>query len=311
MKTKVLVIALSLCMVLAMMPMTVSAATYSDTDGHWAESHIDRWSQYGIVNGKGGSTFDPNGLMTRGEAAKVFAELFGLKEKADISGFADVDADDWYADAIAMCVAAGIMNGTSDTSLDPDGYMSREMFFTMFARALGIKPEATNNKDFDDHHEVSDWAEGYVNALINGGYVSGMTEDTIEPDLNINRASVMTLLHKTVKHYVTEEGTTVDAADLADGGIILVVADDVKIENAPEGSVIVTAPETTGTVANGTKIEEDTFHEIVEEAPVVSGGGGGGRPSIDDTQEVNPGSSPKSPNNTNPGSSPKSPNANN
>jgi len=272
MKTKVLVIALSLCMVLAMMPMTVSAATYSDTDGHWAESHIDRWSQYGIVNGKGGSTFDPNGLMTRGEAAKVFAELFGLKEKADISGFADVDADDWYADAIAMCVAAGIMNGTSDTSLDPDGYMSREMFFTMFARALGIKPEASTEKKYDDANEVSDWAEGYVNALINAGYVSGTTDKTVEPTIDINRASVMALLDKTVTHYVTEDGATVDAAD---GGLILVVANNVKIENAPEGTVVATAPESTGTTANGAEISGDSFVVVVPEEEVSTGGGGG------------------------------------
>lgn len=271
---KAVAVLLTLAMVLSM---ATVAFAFEDVEDHWAEDAIRTWSARGIVNGKDADTFDPNGNMKRGEAATIFAKLLGLTEMADITAYGDVDADDWYAEALAKCVAAGIMNGVSDTAMDPEGTITREMFFTMFARALGIKPEATNNKDFDDHHEVSDWAEGYVNALINGGYVSGMTEDTIEPDLNINRASVMTLLHKTVKHYVTEEGTTVDAADLADGGIILVVADDVKIENAPEGSVIVTAPETTGTVANGTKIEEDTFHEIVEEeAPVVSGGGGGG-----------------------------------
>lgn len=308
MAKKIVAVALVLAMVLSM---STVAFAFEDTQGHWAEDAIKTWSDRGIVNGKGGNSFDPNGNMKRGEAAMMFAKLLGLTETADISAYGDVDAEDWYAEALAKCVAAGIMNGTSDSTMDPEGTITREMFFTMFARALGIKPVAKTEKTFEDDHKVSDWAEGYVNALVEGGYVSGITEDTIAPEVNINRASVMSLLDKTVKHYVTEDNATVDAADVADGGIILVVADNVKIENAPAGTTVVTAPETTGTVANGTKIEEDTFHEIIveEEAPVVSGGGGG-RPSIDDTQEVNPGSSPKSPNNTNPGSSPKSPNAN-
>ncbi|MBQ4340045.1 MAG: S-layer homology domain-containing protein, partial [Firmicutes bacterium] len=228
---KVLALLLSLCLVVSA-PVAVFAADFSDTEDHWAESSIDRWSSYGILNGKGGDIFDPNAPMKRGEAATIFANLLGLTETADISQFGDVSADDWYAEALAKCVAAGIMNGVGDDMMDPEGTITREMFFTMFARALGIRPQASTDENFDDADEVSDWAEGYINALINEGYVDGLTDTEIAPDVNINRASVAALLDKTVKQYVTEEGAVVDASE---GGLILVAADNVKIENAPEG----------------------------------------------------------------------------
>ena len=267
-----LALLLSLCLVLSA-PVAVFAADFDDTDGHWAEGAIDKWTDYGVLNGKGGDLFDPNAPMKRGEAAVMFAKLLGLTETADISGFADVSAEDWYADALAKCVAAGIMNGVGDDQMNPEGTITREMFFTMFARALGIKPEASLNSEFADAGEVSDWAEGYVNALINNGYVNGVSDDEIAPEIDINRASVVTLLNQTVKQYVTEEGAVVDASE---GGLILVVADDVKIENAPEGTVVVTAPETTGTTANDQPIEKDEYVEVVvPEEPVVTPGGGG------------------------------------
>ena len=74
---------LALCMLISLFPVT-ALATYSDIDGHWGEEAIERWSEYGIVEGDG-ENFNPDGLMTRGAAAAVFARLLGLSDKADIS----------------------------------------------------------------------------------------------------------------------------------------------------------------------------------------------------------------------------------
>ena len=262
---KVLATILCLGMMLSVFSMTALAAGYEDTDGHWAEESISRWSEVNIVEGIGDNLFDPNGSMTRAQAAAVFARLLKLSATADISNFADVPADAWYAQAIAMCVAAGIMNGISGDAMDPNGTLTREQMMTMLCRALGIEPEATCDKEFSDSDEVSDWAEGYVNALVNAGIVDGVGNNTMAPTTDINRASMMALLDKSIVVYADEEGAEVTVGEGT--GIVLIVADNVTVKDAPEGTVVVTAPESTGATVNGTEVKEDSV--IVVEKPSI------------------------------------------
>ena len=42
-----------------------------DTEGHWAESAIERWSGYGVVEGRGDGTFAPEAELSRAEMAQV------------------------------------------------------------------------------------------------------------------------------------------------------------------------------------------------------------------------------------------------
>lgn len=52
---RTLAMVLALAMVLTAMGMTVvSAASYSDTQGHWAESYINTWSDNGVIQADGG-----------------------------------------------------------------------------------------------------------------------------------------------------------------------------------------------------------------------------------------------------------------
>ena len=236
MKKKLLAIATCLCMLTSLLPAVAMAAEYSDTAGHWAEESIARWSDAGVVQGSNGQ-FNPEGMMTRAEAAQVFANLLKLTGKADLSAYTDVAADAWYADAFAACVAQGIMNGVAADHMDPTGTVTREMFFVMFARALGIKEESSLNGSFADSSEISSWAKGYVYALVNNGYVNGTSAGDIAPKLNINRASVMALLDQTIAYYVVEDGTV----ELKESGVVLVLADNVTITGDADATVVVAA----------------------------------------------------------------------
>ena len=65
MKKKVLAIITSACLATAMLPASALAVDFSDTQNHWAAEAIDRWSDYGVVNGMGGNTFAPGGLYVQ------------------------------------------------------------------------------------------------------------------------------------------------------------------------------------------------------------------------------------------------------
>lgn len=226
MKKRFLAAALALAMLLMMVPSAFAASDgFDDVSGHWAEDAINRWSGYGVVNGVGDNQFAPNGTLTRAQAAQVFANLLDLEVQADISRYTDVPEDSWYHNAIAQCVAAGILTGTGGSTMDPQSPVTREELFVMFARALNIRPQSSSDVTFGDSGEVSGWAQGYINALADRGFVSGVGGGMLAPGEAINRASVMSLLDKTISDYANTSGTTVGNAS----GVVLVVADNVSV----------------------------------------------------------------------------------
>jgi hypothetical protein len=239
-------------MVLIMLPVSAFAADYSDIQGNWAQSSIERWTDAGIVGGKTDGDFHPNDFLTRAETAKIIANLLKLTEKADISNFTDVTAGAWYYDAVAQSVKAGYMNGKTATTMDPAGNVTREMFFTIVARALGLSDDtlnATYQTQFTDVAEISNYAKTSVYALINNKIVRGTTTTTIEPQRLITRAMAMVVLDRAIAAYVTEDGqtVTVNASGNDFPGIVLVAGpdvNDVNVEGDGEFMVVVASPNT-------------------------------------------------------------------
>ena len=57
-----------------------------------------------------------------------------LPASAAETSYTDVPADSWYGEAVNYAVENGLFTGTSDTTFDPNGTMTRGMFVT----ALGV-----------------------------------------------------------------------------------------------------------------------------------------------------------------------------
>lgn len=313
MKRRFVAVLLSLCLILAFIPVSAMAVEFDDAQGHWAEAAIDRWSDAGVVSGVGNNDFDPEGEMNRAQAASVFSELLQLTDEADISNFIDIPDNAWYAGHIAKCVDAGIMAGMSDTTMEPETTLSREMFFTMFAQAMGIEREETSDVKFNDSAEASSWAVGYINALANRGFISGMGDGSVEPLSDINRASVMALLNQAIVTYAVEEGAqnvdgtgivlvladnvsitadepitvvvanegaTVSLAGATGGAEVIALENNVAVTDAPVGTTIAAKEGVTGTTANGQAVAPDS--EITITAPTT----GGGSPDPDPDPEI-------------------------
>lgn len=317
MKRRFVAVLLSLCLILAFIPVSAMAVEFDDAQGHWAEAAIDRWSDAGVVSGVGNNDFDPEGEMNRAQAASVFSELLQLTDEADISNFTDIPDNAWYAGHIAKCVDAGIMAGMSDTTMEPETTLSREMFFTMFAQAMGIEREETSDVKFNDSAEASSWAVGYINALANRGFISGMGDGSVEPLSDINRASVMALLNQAIVTYAVEEGAqnvdgtgivlvladnvsitadepitvvvanegaTVSLAGATGGAEVIALENNVAVTDAPVGTTIAAKEGVTGTTANGQAVAPDS--EITITAPSTGGGGGTIAPEKPDPEIV-------------------------
>ena len=167
---------------------------YIDVDGHWCEDLIYKWTEKGVIEGVGGNKFNPDGLLTRAQAAAIFTRWLDLEATTDISFFTDVKVGDWYYDYVAKCYAAGIVKGKAADQFAPNDYITRAEMFTMLCRALNIDGQTTISKVFTDIDQVPAWAAEYTYALINNGYVSGMTETTLAPLGNLTRAQMVKLM---------------------------------------------------------------------------------------------------------------------
>ena len=260
MKRKLLSLILTFAMTASLLTTGVGAVepTYSDTAGHWAEHSIERWSEHGIIQGSNGQ-FDPNGQLTCAQLATILARLLKLPAAKD-AGFTDNDPAAWYYDAINRCAAAGILKGNGDGTVTPNAPITRERSIVMLARALGIEPlSRADLSKYADAAQVSAYAQGYLAAMIKAGIVSGVTADRLAPQDNINRASTVTILDRAIGTYADKDGMTVNAKD---GALVLVVAKNVKVINAPEGTEIIVVGGASDLTVNGKSVTDDQTYIV-------------------------------------------------
>ena len=262
MKRKILAALLTLVMVFSLLPVSAWAeeTTYSDVAGHWAQSAILRWSDYGVLQGSEGK-FSPDGTLTRGQMAVILSRLLNLPA-APSAGFTDVAPDAWYADGINRCAAAGILQGSEGKAM-PEDPITREQAMVMLCRALGIAAEDVGAlTGFSDLSLVSDYARPYVAALVKAGVVKGDANGLLNPLSKITRAEIVTMVDRLVGHYAKEAGAFVDASD---GALVIVVAENVKIVNAPAGTKIIVAEKATGLTVNGAAVSDDQTYIVPEQ----------------------------------------------
>lgn len=170
-KSRVLSLLMAAVMILALLPVTGLAADY---DGHWAAGYIEDARGRDWVNGYPDGTFRPDASITRGEFAVMLWRALGEPAAKGNSPFTDVAADAWYYDAVTALYEADVVSGYGNGTYGPNNRLTREMAFTMLARAFGLKPEnAGDYTRFADYAAVSAWARESTSALTERGYVEG------------------------------------------------------------------------------------------------------------------------------------------
>ena len=271
-----LALVLAIAMVLTTFGMTVvSAAQYNDTEGHWAESYINTWSGYGVIQGDGGY-FRPDDAITRAEVAQVTDNVISYEKIAD-NMFTDVSTTDWFADAVLKLVAAGTLTGNGDGTMTPNNYMTREEAMTMLARAYGLTVENTQAgiTQYADYQNISDYATGYVGAMTAAGYVGGYEDGTIRPKDCISRAEFVKIIDNMIKLYITEPGSY---GPEYVGGIVMIKTGGVTLNGIVAGGVVV-SPQVSGDVTiTGSQISGDIVN-LSEKANVTSNTGNVTNPS--------------------------------
>ncbi|HWQ51623.1 MAG TPA: S-layer homology domain-containing protein, partial [Terriglobales bacterium] len=138
-KRKTLAILLALAMIFGMLPagtLALDSPGYDDIAGHYAAGQIEKWSDYGVLQGDG-RLFLPDSPVTRAQMATVLVRLLGLTETSD-EVFSDMIPGAWYAGALLKCAAAGIFEGNGDGTIGPNDPLTREQAAVILSRAFDI-----------------------------------------------------------------------------------------------------------------------------------------------------------------------------
>jgi hypothetical protein len=134
--------------------------------------------------------------VTNAWLRSVPAEYFASQARqiAYTGGYRDVYADDWYSDEVEYCTRGGLMNGMDAGIFAPDRNTTRAEFAMVLYRLEGC-PEGNMYDPFTDVIKGG-WYQKAVAWAYRSGVVKGVTETTFEPDGNITREQMVTMLYR-------------------------------------------------------------------------------------------------------------------
>ena len=177
--------------------------------GTWAHAGLDYCIYSGYINGLSATTVDPSGTCTRAQLVCILYRIQG--EPKVVEGyelaklrapFDDVPRGQWYTNAILWAKLTGIVNGTSATTFDPNGQITREQLAAILYRYTAkYAPDATGNAaslaDYPDAGSVSAYARDAMAWAVGNGLIKGLPHgktDYLEPGGSTTRAQVATIL---------------------------------------------------------------------------------------------------------------------
>lgn len=161
---KILSVALSTAMAFSMF---ASVAFGADSKLS-PEAQFNVLKDAGIVTGYPDGTAGLDKFITRAELAKVIVKSINL-DPVDTTSYNDKNyAKHWARTYIEAATQKGILEGKNAEKklFDPSGNVTVQELAAVLVRALKLEvPTETNNS-------AADWAKGYVQAAINGGYLA-------------------------------------------------------------------------------------------------------------------------------------------
>ena len=157
-----------------------------------------KWAaEKGITGGVGNGLFAPNQPCTRAQIVTFLWRAAGSPAPKNMSSFADVPADAFYAKAVAWAVENGITGGTGDGKFSPDATCTRAQAVTFLYRASGA-PTVSGNAAFSDVAANAYYAAAVKWAEKNG-ITGGIGGGLFGSNNNCTRAQIVTFIYRNMK----------------------------------------------------------------------------------------------------------------
>lgn len=163
----------------------------------WFHDSVSYVYENGLMNGVAADQFAPQTKLTRAMMAAVLYNLEGGSAESSYF-FNDVEAGQWYTEAVNWAGENGIVNGFEDGAYRPNDNLTREQMAAIlhnYAHFKGYDLSASGALDpFTDADQVSDWAENVVKWAVGADLLHGVGDGRLSPQGTATRAEVATVL---------------------------------------------------------------------------------------------------------------------
>ena len=176
---------------------------FTDVTKNWAYPGIQYCVTHGIMGGMGNGTFAPTGTTTRAQIVQILYNLEGTPAVSGTTPFTDLTAN-WYKPAILWAYQNNVVAGTSPTTFDPEGPVTREQIAVILTQYMFhvLKMERTwtpaDLSTFPDGANVSSWAKEAMQDAVALGLINGTKAPDglvyLDPQGSAARQQVATIL---------------------------------------------------------------------------------------------------------------------
>ena len=180
----------------------VVKTTYTDIAGvAWAIEAIEALATKGVIAGTSYGIFEPNGLVTREQFAKMLVLATDKFNSSAVCEFTDIPAGDWSVQYVASAKAAGFVNGIGVGKFGYGASITREDMAVMIYNVMKANGVAFNDAktDFADYDQISDYAKEAVSALAAKGIINGVGDNMFAPKATATRAQAALLVYAITK----------------------------------------------------------------------------------------------------------------
>ena len=176
---------------------------FTDVTKNWAYPGIQYCVTHGIMGGMGDGTFAPTGTTTRAQIVQILYNLEGTPAVSGTTPFTDLTAN-WYKPAILWAYQNNVVAGTSPTTFDPEGPVTREQIAVILTEYMYnvLKMNRTwtpaDLSTFPDGAQVSSWAKEAMQDAVALGLINGTKAPDglvyLDPQGSAARQQVATIL---------------------------------------------------------------------------------------------------------------------
>lgn len=165
---------------------------------------LNRDDHVAYIMGYPDGTVQPEGQITRAEACTIFFRLLTDSSRdyyfSKTNDYTDVNAGDWFNNAISTLSNAGIVTGYNDGTFRPNQPITRGEMAKIIANFANLNKGTKSFTDLSGH-----WSKTYVELAAGNGWIAGYPDGSFRPDQKITRAETVTMINRVLERVPAKE----------------------------------------------------------------------------------------------------------
>ena len=216
-------LALAITLMLSALPTFAAFSDFPDVTGHWAEAHLERAYEDGLLNGFEDGKMHPNAAVSYEQVLALICRMLSPINTVNYSDLG-LSGNEWYADYAAKTSAMGLPFSKGNTT--------RGQIFELLVLAFELRLAEPNLLALNAYSDLKASSGAYLYddaqladfaSLLSQGYIQGY-DGKLNVSSPMTRAELVTLLYRIVDSYSPAS----DALDNYSDGIVL--SGEAKIE---------------------------------------------------------------------------------